>query len=81
MPVWLSERHATRATDDFAAADLYSLHTMGFRGEALPSIAAVAQIDLRTMRGGDDVGTRLLISESKYEGQEPATCVRAPILW
>ncbi len=67
------ERHATSKIS--AAADLYSLHTMGFRGEALPSIAAVAQIDLRTMRRGDDVGTRLLISESKYEGQEPATCV------
>ena len=36
---------------------------------------AVAQIDLRTMRRGDTVGTRLLISESKFEGQEPATCV------
>ncbi|MCH5221230.1 MAG: DNA mismatch repair endonuclease MutL [Muribaculaceae bacterium] len=67
------ERHATSKIS--AAADLYSLHTMGFRGEALPSIAAVAQIDLRTMRAGDSVGTRLLISESKFESQEPATCV------
>ncbi len=67
------ERHATSKIA--AADDLYSLHTMGFRGEALPSIAAVAQIDLRTMRHGDSVGTRLLISESKFEGQEPATCV------
>ena len=67
------ERHATSKIRQ--AADLFELHTMGFRGEALPSIAAVAQIDLRTMRRGDDVGTRLLISESKYEGQEPATCV------
>ncbi len=67
------ERHATSKIA--SADDLYSLHTMGFRGEALPSIAAVAQIDLRTMRRGDTVGTRLLISESKFEGQEPATCV------
>ncbi len=67
------ERHATSKIS--AAADLYSLHTMGFRGEALASIAAVAQIELRTMRRDDTVGTRLLISESQYEGQEPASCV------
>lgn len=67
------ERHATSKIS--SAADIYTLHTMGFRGEALPSIAAVAQIDLRTMRKDDTVGTRLLISESKFEGQEPATCV------
>lgn len=67
------ERHATSKIS--AAADLFTLHTMGFRGEALPSIAAVAQIELRTMRRDDTVGTRLLISESKFEGQEPAPCV------
>lgn len=67
------ERHATSKIS--AATDLYSLHTMGFRGEALPSVAAVAQIDLRTMRKDDHVGTRILISESKFEGQEPVSCV------
>ncbi|MBD5182861.1 MAG: DNA mismatch repair endonuclease MutL [Bacteroidales bacterium] len=66
------ERHATSKIS--SADDLYTLHTMGFRGEALPSIAAVAQIDLRTMRHGESVGTRLLISESKFEGQEPCAC-------
>lgn len=67
------ERHATSKISD--ATDLYRLHTMGFRGEALPSVAAVAQIDLRTMRHGDSVGTRLLLSESKFESQEPCPCV------
>lgn len=67
------ERHATSKISD--ASDLFHLHTMGFRGEALPSVAAVAQIDLRTMRHGDSVGTRLLLSESKFESQEPCPCV------
>ena len=67
------ERHATSKIA--SADDIYSLHTMGFRGEALASIAAVAQVDMRTMRHDDTIGTRLLISESKFESQEPATCV------
>jgi len=62
------ERHATSKISD--ASDLYSLHTMGFRGEALPSIAAVAQIELRTMRKGDEMGSRLYISESKFISQD-----------
>lgn len=66
------ERHATSKISQ--AADLFNLHTMGFRGEALASIAAIAQVDLRTMRHGDTVGTRLIITGSKVESQEPEAC-------
>lgn len=63
------ERHSTSKIT--AAVDLFSLTTMGFRGEALASIAAVAQVDLKTMRRSDTVGTRILISGSTVESQEP----------
>ena len=67
------ERHATSKIT--SAADLFTLHTMGFRGEALASIAAIAQIDLRTMKAGASVGTRLIINGSKVESQTPEACV------
>ncbi|MDE6100069.1 MAG: DNA mismatch repair endonuclease MutL, partial [Paramuribaculum sp.] len=66
------ERHATSKIEN--ADDLFSLHTMGFRGEALASIAAVSQVDLRTMPKGAEVGTRLIINGSKVESQEPEAC-------
>lgn len=66
------ERHATSKIRQ--AKDLFELHTMGFRGEALPSIVAVAQVDLRTMRREDRIGTHLEISASKFEGQTPEAC-------
>ncbi len=66
------ERHATSKIRQ--ADDLFSLHTMGFRGEALPSIAAVSQVELRTRRPEDEVGTCLTLSGSHVVGQEPCSC-------
>lgn len=68
------ERHATSKIQH--ADDLFALHTMGFRGEALASIAAISQVDLRTMHKDATVGTRLVINGSKVESQQPEACVR-----
>ena len=64
------ERHATSKIKE--ASDLFALHTMGFRGEALASIAAVSQVELLTRREEDEIGTHLMIAGSKVNGQEPA---------
>lgn len=66
------ERHATSKIRK--ADDLFTLSTMGFRGEALASIAAIAQVDLRTMLKEETIGTRLIINGSKVESQEPEAC-------
>ena len=67
------ERHSTSKIRK--ADDLFELHTMGFRGEALASICAVSQVDLRTMRRDDNCGTRLIINGSKVESQQPEACL------
>ena len=66
------ERHATSKIRQ--ADNLFALHTMGFRGEALASIVAVAHVELLTRRGEDEIGTRLLMAGSKVVSQEPASC-------
>lgn len=66
------ERHATSKIRN--VTDLYALHTMGFRGEALPSIVAVAQVELKTRTAEEELGTRLVIEGSKIIEQEPTAC-------
>ena len=66
------ERHATSKIRE--ATDLFALRTMGFRGEALASICAVAQVEVTTRREEDEMGTRLEIAGSEVLYQEPCQC-------
>jgi DNA mismatch repair protein MutL len=68
------ERHATskiRKTED-----LFTLRTMGFRGEALASIAAVSQFEMKTRRAQDELGTLLVVEGSEVKRQEPEACAK-----
>lgn len=66
------ERHATSKIKK--SEDLFSLTTMGFRGEALPSIAAISQLEVKSRQKEDELGTLLVISGSKLEKQEAIAC-------
>lgn len=66
------ERHATSKIQQ--AADLFQLHTMGFRGEALASISAVAHVEVLTRRPEDEMGTRVEIAGSNIIAQEATQC-------
>ncbi len=68
------ERHATSKIRE--TNDLFALRTMGFRGEALASIAAVAQVELKTRMESDELGTKIVISGSRVESQEAVSCAK-----
>ena len=66
------DRHATSKIRSIE--DVYALHTFGFRGEALASIAAVAEVELRTRREEDELGTLTEISGGTFRSQKPVSC-------
>ena len=68
------ERHATSKIRH--AEDLFALHTKGFRGEALASIAAIAHVELKTRQEQDELGTHLVIEGSKFTAQDVAVLPR-----
>jgi DNA mismatch repair protein MutL len=66
------ERHATSKIRK--AEDLFALYTMGFRGEALASIAAVSQLEMKTRQADQELGTLLVLDGSEVRRQEPVAC-------
>jgi DNA mismatch repair protein MutL len=68
------ERHATSKIRH--AEDLFSLHTKGFRGEALASIAAIAHVELKTKQDQEELGTHIIIEGSKFVSQDVAVLPR-----
>ncbi len=66
------ERHATSKINQ--ASDLFAIRTMGFRGEALASIAAIAKVELKTRTADQQIGTHIEIEASKLEKQQPCNC-------
>ncbi|MCF2521001.1 DNA mismatch repair endonuclease MutL [Dyadobacter sp. CY351] len=72
------ERHATSKIRQ--SEDLFRIRTMGFRGEALASIAAIAQVELRTRQEFDELGTMIRIDGSEIKAQEAVACLKGTIL-
>lgn len=72
------ERHATSKIRQ--ATDLFSLHSMGFRGEALPSVCAISEVELKTKPEDAPLGTRLVIEASKVKVQEPMAAERGTVI-
>lgn len=68
------ERHSTSKIKE--AGDLFALHTMGFRGEALASICAISTVQLTTKRADDELGTCIVINGSRVESQEPVAAAK-----
>lgn len=66
------ERHATSKIR--RAEDLFTLRTMGFRGEALAAISAVSQMEMKTRLASDELGTLLIVEGSDVKRQEPVVC-------
>jgi DNA mismatch repair protein MutL len=66
------ERHATSKIKN--ADDLFAITTMGFRGEALASISAIAHVELKSRKKDDELGTHIIIEGSKVESQESISC-------
>ncbi|MDR2791176.1 MAG: DNA mismatch repair endonuclease MutL, partial [Tannerellaceae bacterium] len=71
------ERHATSKIG--SADDLFALQTLGFRGEALASIAAVAQVELRTRERGEELGRKLEVAGSLVTGMEADGCAEGSV--
>jgi DNA mismatch repair protein MutL len=72
------ERHATSKIKN--AADLFSISTKGFRGEAMASIAAIAQVEMKTRQEAEDLGTKIVIEGSAVKKQEPCQAPKGTTL-
>ena len=73
------ERHATSKIRE--AGDLFSIRTLGFRGEALASIAAIAQVELRTRKENEELGTCVVIEGSRVKSQEDVSCPKGTTIF